>query len=73
MLGTAILNDPLVVTQPVETMELLRVQGPKSNISAVDDYLRADGPFEGKNDNFDPVLSYKERYGVQLNLETVLL
>jgi hypothetical protein len=27
-------------------MELLHVQGPKSNIKAVGDYLRADGPFE---------------------------
>jgi hypothetical protein len=31
-LGTAIQNDPLVVTQFIEIMELLRVQGPKSNI-----------------------------------------
>jgi hypothetical protein len=31
-LDTAILNDPWVVTQFIETMELLRVQGPKSNI-----------------------------------------
>jgi hypothetical protein len=52
-------------------LELLRVQGPKSNISAVGDYLRVDVPFEGKNDNFDPVSSYKERYGVQLNMEFV--
>jgi hypothetical protein len=29
---TEILNDPLVVTQFIETMELLRVQGPQSNI-----------------------------------------
>jgi hypothetical protein len=34
-------------------MELLHVQRPKSIIEAVCDYLRADGPFEGKNDNFD--------------------
>jgi hypothetical protein len=39
----------------IETMEMLRVQGPKNKILAVGDYLRADGPFEGKNDNFDPV------------------
>jgi hypothetical protein len=26
------------------------VQGPKSSILAVGDYLRADGPFEGEND-----------------------
>jgi hypothetical protein len=31
--------------------------------------LRADVPFEGKNDNFDPVSTSKERYGVQLNVE----
>jgi hypothetical protein len=41
----------------IEITELLRVQGPKSNIYAVGDYLRADGPFEGKNDNFDPISS----------------
>jgi hypothetical protein len=29
-------------------MELLHVQEPKNNIEAVGDYLRADGPFEGK-------------------------
>jgi hypothetical protein len=54
-------------------MELLRVQGPKNNIQAVGDYLRADEPFEGKNDNFDPVSSSKERYGVQLNVEKVFM
>jgi hypothetical protein len=42
------------------------VQGPKNNIKVVGDYLRADGPFDGKNDNFDHVSSIKERYGVQL-------
>jgi hypothetical protein len=52
-------------------MDLLRVQGPKNNIEAVGDYLRADGPFEGKNDNFDPVPSFKERHGVNLNVEFV--
>jgi hypothetical protein len=31
-LCTAILNDPLVVTKFIETVELLRVQGPKNNI-----------------------------------------
>jgi hypothetical protein len=41
---------------------MLRVQGPKNNI-----------PFEGKNDYFDPVSSSKERYGVQLNAEIVLM
>jgi hypothetical protein len=50
-------------------MELLRVQAPKSNILAVGDYLRADGPFGGYNDNFDPVLSSKEIHRVQLNVE----
>jgi hypothetical protein len=53
-------------------MELLRVQGPKSNILAVGDYLRTDAPFEGKNDNFDPVSSSKERYGVQLNVDVFM-
>jgi hypothetical protein len=52
-------------------MELLRVQGPKINIYVVSDYLRADGPFEGKNDNFDPVSSSKEKHGVQLIVELV--
>jgi hypothetical protein len=42
-----ILNDVLVVTPFIETMDLLRVQGPKSNILAVGVYLRADGPFDG--------------------------
>jgi hypothetical protein len=68
-----IMNDSLVVTQFIETMELLRVQGPKNSIKAVGDYLRADVPFEGKNDNFDPVSSFKERYGVQLNVEKVFM
>jgi hypothetical protein len=66
-----ILNDHLLVTQFIETMGLLRVQGPKNNILTVGDYLRADGPFEGKNDHFDPVSNSKERYGAQLNLEIV--
>jgi hypothetical protein len=54
-------------------MELLRVQGPKKHILAAGDYLRADEPFEGENDNFDPDLISKERYGVQLNVETVFM
>jgi hypothetical protein len=66
-----ILNDPVVVTKFIGTMELLRVQGPKSNILAVGDYLRADVPFEGKKDNFDPVSSFKKRYGVQLIIYAV--
>jgi hypothetical protein len=41
-------------------MELLRVQGSKSNILAEGDYFRADGPFEGRNDNLNPVPSFKE-------------
>jgi hypothetical protein len=40
----------------METMELWHVQGPNNNIKAVGYYLRADGPFEGKNDNFEPVI-----------------
>jgi hypothetical protein len=55
-----------------ETMGLLRVQGPKNNILAVGEYLRADVPFEGKNDDFDSVPSSIERYVVQLNVENVL-
>jgi hypothetical protein len=39
-------------------MELLRFQGLKKIISAVGDYLRADVPFEGKNDNFAPVSNF---------------
>jgi hypothetical protein len=54
-------------------MELLRGQVPKNNIKVVGDYLRADGPFESKNDNFDPVSTSKERYGVQLNVEKVFM
>jgi hypothetical protein len=38
----------LGVTQYIETMELLRVQGPKNNTQAVGDYLRADESFEGQ-------------------------
>jgi hypothetical protein len=50
----------LVVWRFIETTELLRVQEPKNNISAVGDYLRADGPFEDKNLHFDPVPNSKE-------------
>jgi hypothetical protein len=63
----------LVVTQIIETTELLRVQGPKNKILAVGDYLRADGPFEGQNDNFDPVSSSKKRYEAQINVERVFM
>jgi hypothetical protein len=52
-------------------MELLHVQGPKNNIQAVGYYLRADGPFEGKKDNFDSISSSRERYGVKLNVDRV--
>jgi hypothetical protein len=57
---TEIQNVSLDVSQFIETMELLHVQGPKNNIEAVGDYLRADGPFERKNDNFDPVPGLKK-------------
>jgi hypothetical protein len=60
-LSIAVLYDPLVVTQFIEIMELLRVQGPKNNILAVGDYLHADGPFEEKNNNFDSALSSIEK------------
>jgi hypothetical protein len=30
-----------------------------------------DGLFEGKNENVDPVSSYKQRYGVEQNAEVV--
>jgi hypothetical protein len=39
-------------------MDLVHVQGPKNIIYAVGDYLNADGPFEGKNYNFDPVPNF---------------
>jgi hypothetical protein len=54
-------------------MELLHAQGPKNNIDAVGDYLRKDGPFEGKNYNFDPVPTSEEKYGVQLTIEIVFM
>jgi hypothetical protein len=43
----------LVVARIIETTESLRVQEPKNIIQAAGDYLRADGPFEGKTDLFD--------------------
>jgi hypothetical protein len=52
---------------------MLRVQEPKNNIQAVGDYLRADGPLEGKTDRFDSVPNSKERYVIQLNAETVFM
>jgi hypothetical protein len=42
---------------------------PKKNLKAVGDYLHGDGPFEGKDDDFDPIPHSKERYEVQLNLK----
>jgi hypothetical protein len=36
-------------------MELLHSQGPQNNIEAVGGYLYGDGPFESKDDNFDPI------------------
>jgi hypothetical protein len=50
----------------------LLVQGPKSNL-AVRDYLRADGPFEIKNIISTPFRSSRERYGLQLNVEIILM
>jgi hypothetical protein len=38
---------------------------------SVGDYLRADGPFEGKNDHFDPVPSSRDRYEVKVNVKGV--
>jgi hypothetical protein len=35
-------------------MELLHVQGSKNNMKVVGDYLGTDGPFEGKNEHFNP-------------------
>jgi hypothetical protein len=40
--------------QFIEAMEFCHVQGPKYNTKVVSDYLRADGPFECKNDYFNP-------------------
>jgi type III secretory pathway lipoprotein EscJ len=52
--------------QFIEAMELLRVQGPKMNIIAVGDYLRADGLFKSKKDFFDPISFQKEIYEYSL-------
>jgi hypothetical protein len=57
----------------METMELLRVQGPKNNILAVGDYLSADGLFQSKKDDFDPVPRSTERYGVGLHVEFIFM
>jgi hypothetical protein len=37
-------------------MELLHVQGPKNDITAAGDYLRANGPVESKGDYLKPIL-----------------
>jgi hypothetical protein len=55
---TAFLNGPLVVTQFIETIELLHVQGPKRNILAVGDYPRADRLSKGENDYFYSVQNF---------------
>jgi hypothetical protein len=44
----AVPNGTLVVTLSIDTMELLDVQGPKSIIEAVGDYLCMDGRLEEK-------------------------
>jgi hypothetical protein len=54
-------------------MELLRVQGRKSNILAVGDYLRADVPSDTFYADFDPVSSSKGKYGEWLNVEKVFM
>jgi hypothetical protein len=51
--------------------ELTSPAGTQKQHHSVGDFLRAYGPFEGKNDLFDSVSSSEERYGVQLNIETV--
>jgi hypothetical protein len=61
----------LVFSKFIEAKGLLHVQGSKNNIEAVGDYLRADVPFEGKNDNFDPVQSSTGKYKVQLYVESI--
>jgi hypothetical protein len=42
-------------------MKLLHVRELKSNIEAVGNYLRTDGPFEGKKYNFDRVHNIREK------------
>jgi hypothetical protein len=46
-----------------------RAWSQKQHLS-IGDYLRADGPFESKIDNFDPVLNSIGIYGLQLYVET---
>jgi hypothetical protein len=54
-------------------MELLHVKEPKNNNKAVGDYLRADGPFEGKNTVLTSFKSFRERYGLQLYVERIFM
>jgi hypothetical protein len=67
----AILNYPLVVSQFIETMKLLRVQRLQNSVKAVCDYLRADGPFKGISDYSTPFQSSNERNGLQLHTEMI--
>jgi hypothetical protein len=46
----------MVETLLIETIDLWHMQGPNNKTKAVGDYLRADGPFEGKNNYFDPAI-----------------
>jgi hypothetical protein len=55
----------------VENMELLHVQGHKKSIKAVSYLLCVDGQFIGKYYYSNPVQSSRERYGLQLYVETV--
>jgi hypothetical protein len=50
----AVPNHPLVVKPFIEIIKLSHVQGPENNIKEVGYYLRADGPFVGKDDYLDP-------------------
>jgi hypothetical protein len=52
-------------------MELLHVQGPKNNIEAVGDYLRAVGTFSGKDDYFETFQNFRGTYGEQLYEESM--
>jgi hypothetical protein len=49
------------------------VQWPSNKISAAVDYLYVNRPFEGKNNNFEPLSFSRERYKLQLYVETVLM
>jgi hypothetical protein len=43
----------MVVTQFIETMEILHVKGSNKNIRTAGDYIRVEGPFEKVNDYFN--------------------